>query len=124
MTVKEYCSNLDEALGAVADVCSVGMTGERGCKSCPLFKYDGKPCPYLQLMDVKRVLTYAAEHNIMSITWDSLTESTEVAVFIRRAVVLGYSVVTLRSCNSEYIKERNLIEIPVIEQDSKGVSNA
>lgn len=109
MTVNEYIERLSVATDAAMNCCV--MSSNSSCKCCPLQKAEGKSCPMAQLIDVKKSLQYAVKHNVHGITGETPVEDPMVTLFIKRAVVLGYSVYTLRSCDDNYIKTRNLLKV-------------
>lgn len=110
MKISEYIAQLDATVDSAFSLCNMNK-GSSPCKGCPIGKNDGKPCPIAQLQDVRLSLAWAVEHNFNGITMDSEVYSASVIAFLRRAVVMGYSVRTLRFCSEDYIKERNLVEI-------------
>lgn len=117
MTVEEYINTLDQSLLIASQLCNATNPKKYDkkslCHSCVMEKHEGKPCPVAQLTDVKRALQYAVKHKVNGITEETPVDDSSVVLFMRRVVILGYSVRTLRYCSDEYIKERNLIEIPV-----------
>lgn len=117
MTVSEYIKTLDESLTVAGKLCNAmspkRFNGKNLCKSCVMEKHEGKPCPVSQLTDIKRALQYAVNKGINGITGETDVEDATVVLYMHRVVILGYSVRTLRYCNDDYIKERNLIEVPM-----------
>ena len=119
MTVNKYICNLNETLTFASKLCTLGETKFDGtigdCISCPMRKAEGKSCPVCQMIDIKRALKYAVENNVHGITGETESSDPMVILFIKRAVILGYSVYTLRACDDEYIKLRNLLPVPITE---------
>lgn len=118
MTVREYLDLLEGPIDAVYQLCNasnLALNRKNMCKSCPMYKSGGKPCVLAQLTDVKRSLMYAVKHHVNCIDEDTDVQDPHVVMFLRRAVVLGCSVYTLRMCDDDYIKERNLIEVTLTE---------
>ena len=89
MTVNDYICKLNDTLTLASKLCALGEHKPDGttgnCINCPMRKAEGKSCPVCQMIDIKR------------------------------AVILGYSVYTLRACDEEYIKLRNLLPVPITE---------
>ena len=115
MTVSEYIDKLSAAINQTMDCCILGGDDTSSCKHCPLQKAEGKSCPMSQLIDVSMSLKYAVKHNVHGITGETESSDPMVILFIKRAVILGYSVYTLRACDDEYIKLRNLLPVPLTD---------
>lgn len=117
MTVKEYIELLHETTKVATDLCvmglKVGYDKKLSCEHCPMHKAEGKSCIVSQLIDVKRTLLYAVDNGVHGITGDTPIHDPLVVILIKRAVVLGYSVYTLRACDDRYIEYKNLLKIPV-----------
>lgn len=109
MNVGEYISSLSDAFEALLPVCDTN----KGCGKCPLHKAEGKSCPVLQLLEVRNTLRYAVDNGVHGITESMDISDPMVILLMKRAVLNGYSLYTLRSCNADYIKMRNLLEIGV-----------
>lgn len=92
-------------------LCDYGNIPEHQCEGCPLAKSDGKPCPLVQLIDTRTALEWAVKTGMNNITETTDINSASVILFLRRVVLDGYSLRTLRPCSAEFIKERALIEI-------------
>lgn len=116
MTVKEYLAKLEVASAKMTDLCILGQTTEGAtsltCAHCPMHKAEGKSCVVTQLIDIKRTLAYAVEKGVHSITEDTPIHDPLVIILIKRAVIMGYSVYTLRACDDAYIEYKNLLDIP------------
>ena len=119
MTVNEYIYKLNDTLTLASKLCILGEQESKGvvgnCNCCPMRKAEGKSCPVCQMIDIKRALKYAVENNVHGITGETESSDPMVILFIKRAVILGYSVYTLRACDDEYIKLRNLLPVPLTE---------
>lgn len=117
MTVGEYINRLSDASGKMLDLCLLGTMGSDGaelsCAHCPMHKAEGKACPVNQVTDIKRTLSYAVANGVHGITNDTAIDDPLVVILMKRAVILSYSVYTLRYCAEDYIKLRNLLTIPV-----------
>ena len=111
MTVGNYIAELNTAIGNLYHACP-SSSELVSCSKCPMQKAEGKACPVMQIMDVQKSLKYAVEKGIHGITEDTMLDDAMVVLFIKRAVVRDYSVYTLRSCDSNYVKYRNLLTIP------------
>ena len=111
MTVSNYLKELDIVVSTLYHACPC-TSSYISCNKCPMQKAEGKACPVLQVMDVQKCLKYAVENGVHGITEDTPLDDAMVVLFIKRAVVRDYSVYTLRSCDSKYIKFRNLLSIP------------
>lgn len=114
MTVNDYICKLNDTLTFASKLCTLGETNG-GCLSCPMRKAEGKSCPVCQMIDIKRALRYAVDNNVHGITGETESSDPMVILFIKRAVILGYSVYTLRACDEEYIKLRNLLPVPLTD---------
>lgn len=108
-TVGEYIKLLEHSIDTLCDLCLPDVN----CAKCPLQKAEGKCCPVNQLRDIKRTLVYAIDHGVHGITTVTDVQDALVVLLIKRAVILGYSVYTLRPCDTEYIKLRNLLPVPM-----------
>ena len=119
MTVNDYICKLNDTLTLASKLCTLGEQKPDGtngdCISCPMRKAEGKSCPVCQMIDIKRALRYAVENNVHGITGETESSDPMVILFIKRAVILGYSVYTLRACDEEYIKLRNLLPVPLTD---------
>ena len=119
MTVNEYIYKLNDTLTIASKLCALGEHKPDGttsdCNCCPMRKAEGKSCPVCQMIDIKRALQYAVDNNVHGITGETESSDPMVILFIKRAVILGYSVYTLRACDDEYIKLRNLLPVPITE---------
>ena len=120
MTVSSYIEKLNDASSALTAICPLATIGSDGeaftCNRCPMQKAEGKGCPVNQVIDIKRTLKYAVEHGVHGITEDTDIDDPLVVLLIKRAVILGYSVYTLRPCADDYIKLRNLMVIPLTSE--------
>lgn len=115
MTVGEYIEQLNSTTKHVTDLCIAGRVVEGktlSCAHCPMQKAEGKSCVVTQLLDIKRTLRYAVDNSVHGITGDTPVHDPLVVILIKRAVIMGYSVYTLRACDADYIKLRNLLPIP------------
>ena len=114
-TVEEYIEKLDEVTNKALELCPLAEIDSDGmrfnCNHCPMHKAEGKVCPIYQITDIQKALQYAVAHNIQGITGDMYIDDPMVILFIKRAVILGNSVYTLRPCDDEYIRLRNLLPI-------------
>ena len=117
MTVSEYIDKLSSAINRTMDCCILDGDDTSNCKHCPLQKAEGKSCPMSQLIDVSMSLKYAVKHNVHGITGETPVDDPMVTLFIKRAVVLGYSVYTLRRCDEDYIKQRNLLTVSLTSEN-------
>lgn len=119
MNVGEYIQSLSHASSKLIELCPLATLTSDGesfsCTRCPMQKAEGKACPVNQVSDIRRVLKYAVENGVHGITAETPIDDSMVILLIRRAVVLGYSVYTLRYCEDDYIKSRNLLPIPVCD---------
>ena len=115
MTVKEYIDELTSATKVATNLCVMGDKTDDGkrltCAHCPMHKSEGKSCTVTQLIDIKRALQYAVDNGTHGITEDTAIHDHMVVILIKRAVILGYSVYTLRACDDEYVKYKNLLKI-------------
>ena len=116
MTVKEYKEKLLDITDGMLDICyrmDIKKLNKykNPCIGCALHKGDSKPCPLGQLADINDALSYAVDNNFDGITADTSMDTPQVISFLRRAVVNGYSIKTLRYCDAEYQKKFNLIPI-------------
>lgn len=115
MTVKAYIDSLGEITSNLIDLCPLSTIDSNGnefnCSRCPLHKAEGKCCPMNQIIDVRRALKYAVDNGVHNITEDTQIDDPMVILLIKRAVILNYSVYTLRFCDDDYIKLRNLLPI-------------
>ena len=116
MTVKEYLDKLLVASKSMTELCVLGQQTDSSkhltCAHCPMHKAEGKSCVVTQLIDIRRTLEYAVNKGIHNITEDTPVYDPLVIILIKRAVILGYSVYTLRACDSAYIEYKNLLDIP------------
>ena len=110
-TVGEYIQLLEHSLDTMIDLCLPHVN----CGKCPMQKAEGKCCTVNQLRDIKRTLVYAVEHNVHGVTSCTDVEDAMVVLLIKRAVILGYSVYTLRPCDDDYVRMRNLLAIPLVD---------
>ena len=121
MTVSNYIDKLSNASSMLLDLCPLATLDSNGdkfsCSRCPMQKAEGKCCPVNQVSDIKRALTYAVENEVHGITADTPIDDPLVILLIKRAVILGYSVYTLRPCDEDYIKMRNLLPVPLAHDD-------
>lgn len=115
MNVGEYINRLSDASSKLMELCPLATFTSDGkeynCNRCPMHKAEGKCCPVNQVTDIKRTLTYAVAHKTHSITSETPIDDPMVILLMKRAVILNYSVFTLRYCDEEYIKLRNLLPI-------------
>jgi hypothetical protein len=118
MNVGEYINRLSVASSKLIDLCPLATVTSDGkeftCNRCPMHKAEGKCCPVNQVTDIKRTLVYAVENVVHGITADTPIDDPMVVLLMKRAVILNYSVFTLRYCDDEYIKLRNLLPIELI----------
>ena len=121
MNVGEYINRLSDASSKLMELCPLATLTSDGkeynCNRCPMHKAEGKCCPVNQVTDIKRALTYAVENEVHGITADTEIDNPLVILLIKRAVILGYSVYTLRPCDEDYIKMRNLLPVPLAHDD-------
>ena len=119
MTVNDYICKLNDTLTLASKLCTLGEQKPDGttgdCISCPMRKAEGKSCPVCQMVDIKRALKYAVENNVHGITGETASSDPMVLLFIIREVTVGYAVYTLRACDDEYIKLRNLLPVPLTD---------
>lgn len=119
MNVGKYIEHLETASNILMGGCLLNTTTSDGkafsCARCPMQKAEGKACPVQQVNDIKRTLTYAVSHGVHGITSETRIDDPMVVLLIKRAVILGYSVYTLRYCDDGYIKLRNLLPIDELE---------
>lgn len=117
MNVGEYINRLSDASSKLIELCPLATITSDGaeftCTRCPMHKAEGKCCPVNQVSDIKRTLKYAVENGIHNITADTPIDDPMVILLMKRAVILNYSVFTLRFCDDDYIKLRNLLPVPV-----------
>ena len=115
MNVGKYIEHLETASNILMEGCLLNTTTSDGrafsCARCPMQKAEGKACPVQQVSDIKRTLMHAVSHGVHGITSTTPIDDPMVVLLIKRAVVLGYSVYTLRYCDDGYIKLRNLLPI-------------
>ena len=115
MNVGEYINRLSDASSKLMELCPLATFTSDGkeynCNRCPMHKAEGKCCPVNQVTDIKRTLTYAVAHKTHNITSETPIDDPMVILLMKRAVILNYSVFTLRYCDEEYIKLRNLLPI-------------
>lgn len=115
MNVGEYINRLSYASSKLMELCPLATLTSDGaeftCTRCPMHKAEGKCCPVNQVIDIKRTLKYAVENSIHNITENTPIDDPMVILLMKRAVILNYSVFTLRYCDDEYIKLRNLLPI-------------
>ena len=115
MNVGEYINRLSDASSKLMELCPLATLTSDGkeynCNRCPMHKAEGKCCPVNQVVDIKRTLKYAVEKGIHNITEDTPIDDPMVILLMKRAVILNYSVFTLRYCDEDYIKLRNLLPI-------------
>lgn len=115
MTVKEYIDELSATTKVATNLCVMGAKTEDGkrlnCAHCPMQKAEGKSCTVTQLIDIKRTLQYAVDNSIHGITEETAIHDPMVVILIKRAVILGYSVYTLRECDDSYVQYKNLLKI-------------